>query len=97
MNNMPIIIVILMGLCFMTICDKNPPVNAGNNQISIITRFSGCRFEHVVGDGETQWTVAARYAGSQEKHLWLRQMRRASYLATDDDHVYPGQVLCVAW
>lgn len=58
---------------------------------------AGCRFEHVVGRGETQWMVADRYAGSENKHLWLRRMRRASNLATDDDHLYPGQVLCVAW
>jgi hypothetical protein len=96
MNNMPIIIVILTGLCFLSICDKPPPTTSGSN-LPPTTNLSGCRAEHVVGNGETQWTVAARYAGSQDKHLWLRKMRRASYLATDDDHLYPGQVLCVGW
>lgn len=57
----------------------------------------GCRSEYVVAKGETQWMVADHYAGSENKHLWLRRMRRASNLATDDDHLYPGQVLCVAW
>jgi hypothetical protein len=93
MNNMPIIIVILAGLCILSVCDDPPPPKPP--QPPVIP--SNCELQHVVGRGETQWMVADRYAGGQNKHLWLRLMRRASYLATDDDHLYPGQVLCVAW
>lgn len=96
MNQAAVICIVLLGVFFLSVCDNgkvvgNPPrwppgpVNPG------------CGLEHVVAGGETQWTVAARYAGSQDKHLWLRRMRWASHLATDDDHLYPGQVLCVAW
>lgn len=97
MNNMPIIIVILAGLSILSVCDDSRPVATKTNVIETSVQASDCQLEHVVASGETQWMVAERYAGSQNKHLWLRLMRRASYLATDDDHLRPGQVLCVAW
>lgn len=57
----------------------------------------GCRQWHVVGPGETQWAIATRYAGHQEKHQWLRQARRVSGLSADDDGIRANQVLCVRW
>jgi hypothetical protein len=98
---------VVLALWFVSVCNRVPLFHVTLPSVTFVPypypdgtghgQPGGCQLEHVVGRGETQWTVAARYAGSQEKHLWLRRMRRASYLATDDDHLYPGQVLCVAW
>lgn len=93
MNQAAVIGIVLLGIFFLSVCKKGS--EPGWPPPAPVSPY--CRLEHVVGGGETQWTVAARYAGIQDKHLWLRRMRWASHLATDDDHLYPGQVLCVAW
>lgn len=58
---------------------------------------SGCRALHVAGQGETQWAIANRYAGSQDKHLWLRLMRHVNHLGHENSQLHPGQVVCVRW
>jgi hypothetical protein len=69
----------VLALWFVAVCNRVPlftialptattmpyvPVTCGNTDCNRGTTVSGCRFEHVVGNGETQWTVATRYAGS---------------------------------
>lgn len=93
----------VLALWFVAVCNRVPLFTVALPTVSTVpykppdVNVTGCRLQHVVGSGETQWMVAGRYAGEANKHLWLRRMRYASHLATDDDHLYPGQILCVAW
>ncbi len=57
----------------------------------------GCQRWHEVGPGETQWAIATHYAGGAEKNQWLRQARKRSGLAVEDDDLMANQRLCVAW
>ncbi|SEB02104.1 LysM domain-containing protein [Thiothrix caldifontis] len=96
----------VLMLWFIGVCETVPVISVGvtlggvpyKQQSSAPVNASvSCQQWHVVGPGETQWAIATRYAGYEEKHQWLRQARRVSGLAADDPQLKANQVLCVAW
>ncbi|MBU0654454.1 MAG: LysM domain-containing protein [Gammaproteobacteria bacterium] len=99
---------VVLALWFVSVCNRVPLFTVALPTVTTVPYYpsghvqpvrygASCRMRHVVGQGETQWSIAVHYSNGQEKAQWLRQMRRTSNLATDDDHLYPGQVLCVGW
>ena len=75
----------------------NRSVNNSHCSTATPVNRSYCSQTYVVEFGETQWQIASYYAGSENKALWLRQMRYLSHLAWNDNSLHPGQVLCVQW
>jgi hypothetical protein len=108
MNNVVSIIVLAIAAAIVvSICEQPPTFPMDTAAEKIVWEPSsryvqkangyGCKDIHIVTRGETQWRMADRYAGVQDKHLWLRKMRHVNGLATDDPGLQPGQKLCIAW